>query len=106
MPVSFDQQAFVWIEKLDDSVCAARKAVVPAVVETDGQNGTFVNGHFHNASVGNVHMKSSILLLPFNISIVLFNQHQQRPSAAASVYPDLLMFTAAVTTDCPVTVYL
>jgi hypothetical protein len=58
----------VWIEKFDHSVCAARKAVVPAVVETDGQDGTFVNGHFHNASVGNVHLTHSIWLWIFNRS--------------------------------------
>jgi hypothetical protein len=56
-PVCFDKQTFVWIDKFDDSVSAARQAIVTAVVEADGEDGTFVDGHFHNARVGNVHLK-------------------------------------------------
>ena len=47
----------MWIDKFDDSVSAARQAIVTAVVEADGEDGTFVDGHFHNARVGNVHLK-------------------------------------------------
>ena len=45
------------VEQFDDPVGAAGEAVVAAVIKTNRQHRSLVDGHFSNTRIGNVHLR-------------------------------------------------